>query len=486
MSGAIVKSSSSSRGFFGRVFSKLIPGFVLTAIGSALRSFDAAASGRRTDGWYRPGTSANSANSAALGPVRNVARDLERNNPWATKAVGVIVANTVGWGIRPLIKNETIAEEWEKWAESAECDAEGHMNFYGLQDLGMQTIVVSGEALLVRRTERTSGGAPLKLSLIEPDQLDTTRHYATNARDKSNRIVQGVEIDSLGKPVAYWIYPSHPGDSLALAESVRVPAEDVAHVFFKKRPGQIRAVSWLAPSTLRLQDFDQYEDAALMRQKIAACFAGFRVNLDGSDESDNLTSTVEPGMLYKLSAGEDIRFASPPATPEAESFARGSLRGSAAGLHVTYEQLTNDYSQVNYSSARMGQLSHGAQVNRWRWRMMVPMFCDRVWSWFLDSLVLAGKISVQEAEAERRVKWAAPPLPLIDPEKDGIAAKNNIRSGLTTLEEAIAEQGVNPASHLEAIARTNERLDQLGIVLDSDPRKTTGAGQLQQTDTQSA
>jgi capsid protein len=43
------------------------------------------------------------------------------------------------------------------------------------------------------------------------------------------RVVQGVEFDVLGRRAAYWMYPSHPGDSLTttgslLAGSKRVPA----------------------------------------------------------------------------------------------------------------------------------------------------------------------------------------------------------------------------------------------------------------------
>jgi len=45
-----------------------------------------------------------------------------------------------------------------------------------------------------------------------------------------------------------------------------------------------------------------------------------------------------------------------------------------------------------------------------------------------------------------------------------------------TLAEAIARQGRNPEAVLAEIAATNERLDELGLVLDSDPRRVTKTG----------
>jgi capsid protein len=49
-----------------------------------------------------------------------------------------------------------------------------------------------------------------------------------------------------------------------------------------------------------------------------------------------------------------------------------------------------------------------------------------------------------------------------------------------TLPEAIREQGQDPDAHLAEIAEANAKLDELKIVLDSDPRRTSAGGQGQQ------
>lgn len=70
-------------------------------------------------------------------------------------------------------------------------------------------------------------------------------------------------------------------------------------------------------------------------------------------------------------------------------------------------------------------------------------------------------------------------MPMIEPDKEALAYSRMIRNGVMTLGEALREQGRDPDEHLEEYAATNKKLDALGIVLDSDPRQTTAAGQAQ-------
>jgi capsid protein len=144
----------------------------------------------------------------------------------------------------------------------------------------------------------------------------------------------------------------------------------------------------------------------------------------------------------------------------------------ATGLGVSYEDLTGNYAEVNFSSARMSRLRHWARVNDWRWRMLIPQFCDPVWVWAME---LAGML----AEGPRTLpvaEWTAPPLPMIEPDREGLAYMRNIRAGIMTQSEAIRERGYNPKEFLEEYAADNKMLDKLGIILDSDARVTTQAG----------
>ncbi len=480
--------------WFDRFLARMAPQTALkrirarAAVETFARHYEAASPGRRTSGWARTAGDANVVALGALAEMRMHARDLIRNNAWARRAQRVIANNTAGWGIvaKPVGPNpEDVArasELWKAWAESTECESEGRHTFYSLQHLAMKTIPEAGELLIRRRWRRTSDGMtiPLQLQVLEPDHLDHTRNQ--NSSQAGGPIIQGVEYDLIGRRAAYWLYPIHPGSGRGTPASERIAASEVLHVFYPERAGQARGVSWFSTAILNLKDLDEYDDAELMKQKIAACFAAFVTDVDGSSAplgepstANEIVETFEPGMIQKLPPGKEVTFGTPPQVV-ADSFAARNLRRVAAGLGVTYEDLTGDYSQVNFSSARLARLSHWANVHDWRHNMLIPLFCQRVWDWAMEAAVFAGELT--EAVG---VQWTPPPMPMIEPDKEGLAYSRLIRNGVMTLSEAIREQGGDPAAHLMEYAADNAELDRLGIKLDCDPRYTTGAGQAQQS-----
>jgi capsid protein len=115
-------------------------------------SYDGAKSGRRTDGWFRPGTSANVETAQGLAKLRDGARDLVRNNPLAAKALTELRTKAVGTGIVPQARtqndavNKRLDELFAAW--SAECNSDGQPGFAGMQALAASCIVESGECLL--------------------------------------------------------------------------------------------------------------------------------------------------------------------------------------------------------------------------------------------------------------------------------------------------------------------------------------------------
>lgn len=444
-----------------------------------LRHYEAAATGRRTQGWRSTRGDANAALGPALGKLREVARDLVRNNGHAESAITTICDHVVGWGIvaKPKPKSPKAMELWERWAGTTACDADGRQDFAGLQHLVMRTVVEAGEALVRRRQRTPADGLPipLQLQVLEPDFLDTAK---TDVRlPNGGRIVHGVEFDAIGRRVGYWLFTEHPGSALSTAmASVRVPAESVLHVYRQDRASQVRGASWFAPVLLKFKDFDEFADATLMKQKIAACLAVMVSDPDGLGAPVGVTTTeaptidsLEPGMILRGMPGS-MEVVQPPSVREYPDYTRATLREIATGLGVSYEDLTGDYSAVNFSSARMARLRHWARVEAWRWRMLVPQFCDPVWGWAMEVAGVMGLGSLPEA------RWTAPPLPMIEPDREGLAYQRNIRTGIQTLSEAIRERGYDPDEVLAEMKADNDRLDRLGLVLDSDARKTSQAG----------
>lgn len=453
------------------------------------RHYEAAQGGRRTSGWHRSSSDANTANGPALASLRELSRDLLRNNGWARRGIETIVNNTVGWGIAPKPHGRARAqakaalELWKEWAESTACDYDGRLSFYGLERLAMETIALSGEVLIVRQPAATKDGLaiPLRIQVLEPDYLDTARHGLPGL--DGGEIIHGVEFDAHGRRVAYYLFSSHPGGSRLASlrlDSVRVPADRVIHIYRVDRPGQVRGVPWLATAIARLKDFDDYEDAELMQQKIAACFGAFVTDMDGASvaigeqsKTDARLETLEPGHIEYLPPGKTVQFATPPRVQDT-AFTTRTLRRIAAGLGVTYEDMTGDYSQVNFSSARMARLAHWANVRTWRWIMLVPQLCDGVWRWAMElAAQMEGWSSIP------RVQWSAPPMPILEPDREGLAYQRLVRIGGMTWAQMVSELGEDPSAQLDEIEWLNGELDRRGIVIDCDPRRTTAAGQQQ-------
>ncbi len=442
----------------------------------ALRAYDAASKSRRTNNWKATGADANSEAFPALTTLRNRSRDQVRNNVYARRTVQAISTNTVGTGILPTPMDVTRAAEkrllkaWNDWAGSRASDFEGLQNFYGIQRLVMRTVVEAGECLVIRRRVQDDN-LPIQIQVLEPDFLDSLKNV-TRTKD-GGKIVQGIEFDANGKRKGYWLYKMHPGSMEGYtAESSFFPDVDVCHVYFMERPGQYRGVPWLAASMIRMKDFDDYEDAELVRQKIAACFTVFvqdnnpEAMVGESKEDIELASRVEPGIIEVLPPGKSVAFAQPPATNGYESYSRKILQGIAAGSGITYEMMTGDLSNVNFSSGRMGWLEFQRNVVDWQENMLIPMLCDKVWGWFIDAATIVGK-----AKPGVVATWTPPRREMIDPVKETNAISAMIRNGLISYSEAVRQLGYDPDDTLDEIASDFSKMDEKGIILDSDPRK---------------
>jgi lambda family phage portal protein len=241
---------------------------------------------------------------------------------------------------------------FERW--TADCDADGQLDFYGLQTLICREMVEAGEVLVRRRLRRASDGlaVPLQLQVLEADFLDATKSSNVGA----GRIVQGIEFDPVGKRRAYWLHPEHPGDAHGALrgglDSRPVPATEIAHVYEKQRT-QARGVPWGAPVIRSLRDLDDYEVAELVRKKTEACVTAIVFGDDESqqgiaptvvDADGNRVEQFEPGLIAYARGGKDIRFNQPSATGGYGEYKRASLHTISAGFRVPYELLTGDLS----------------------------------------------------------------------------------------------------------------------------------------------
>lgn len=450
------------------------------------RGFEGADRGRRTAGWHTMSTDSNAEIRKGQRLLRDRARDMRRNNPYAERGISAIAANVVGYGIVPDPQGRARQKKralalWKRWAETPVCDHDGMMNFYGMQHMVMNSIPESGEVLIRRVWTPGKNILNFQLQVLEADHLDNSRDHVMG---DGSRVVDGIAYNVTGHKTGYWVYPQHPGDGsrqlMTLHESVFVPTEDMRLIYLPKRPGQMRGYTWLAPVMLRMRNFDEMEDAVIEQAKIAACFAAF-VHTDDSGapgpavaaDPRDLLDRVEPGIIERLGANENITFGTPPTFNGYEAYSKQSLRATSVGLGVPYEVLTGDLNGVSFTSGRMGWLEFGRNIDIWRWQMLVPQLCDTVWAWFNEGAALSAEGFAEPIAAS----WVAPRRDLIDPTKELEAYKEEMRLGGLSYTGMLKERGINDTeAHIEQIRQDNEALDAAGLIFTGDPRMVAEAG----------
>ena len=449
--------------------------------------YPAAAGGRRAANWW-PGTDGpNALIQGGLDILRQRSRHAVRADPVADAAVDAIVTNVIGTGIVPHPQtpsaelNAQISELWEDWTDEA--DADGRLDWYGITALAVRELVEAGECLVRFRPRRAEDGmiVPLQLQALEPEHLPVSD---LNVSVPSGRFVRnGVEFDAIGRRVAYYLYRRHPGDRAFIGDvdvgvPISVPASEVLHVAQLRRVGQVRGEPWLTRVLVKLRELDQYNDASLVRAKVAAMYAGFvtRASTDDTLDEENQGDgsailPLEPGLIQALEPGEDVRWSDPPDPGPYDSFVRAQKRDIAAGLGLLYEQLTGDYSTVNDRTWRAAVSEFRRRCAMWQHHIVVYQLCRPVYRRWLLTAIASGALRRPAGMPDRdllRVHWIPQAWPYINPVQDVNAARTAVRSGFKSRSAVIREQGEDPAVVDRQIADDRARAQELGLVLDSD------------------
>ena len=143
-------------------------------------------------------------------------------------------------------------------------------------------------------------------------------------------------------------------------------------------------------------------------------------------------------------------------------------------MGITYEQLSGDLTEVNYSSIRAGLIEFRRRCAMLQHHIMVFQFCRPVWNRWLDMAVLNGSISIPDYSSRqssyRRVKWIAHGWPYMHPVQDMQAQKMAVRSGFKSRSEVVSEQGYDSEQIDAEISADNRRADGLDLKYDSDSR----------------
>jgi lambda family phage portal protein len=446
--------------------------------------------------WVASASGPNIENEPALPRLRARSSDLTRNTGVGARAIQVLTDNLVGTGIRPRSAtgsrgtDRRVNELFEAWSQRA--DPFHGLTAYGAQWLATRSMFERGDSLIMRQVlpiDHKGMPVPLILRLAEGDQIDS---------DKSGPgIISGVEFDAYGFRKSYWVRRDHPGESvgydLRLSSvrefSVELKADDVVHVYQPLRAGQVRGVPLLAPVAADIWELDNYANAEAVRKRVEACMVAIFMGITPApdDVKDGVLPTVtnaagqsvaslSPGAILHTSNTGDVKFTQPSVSPDFSGYTSQRLREIAAGTGLTYEQLSGDLSGVSFASYRVGRIEFFNMIRRFHDQVMIGKICRPIWDWFIAGAIAAGKLPPRAGGYP--VKWSSPLFQSIDRKSDAEADSLEIRNGFNTMQDVLSRRGLYMDDVVVDIDRANKMLDELGIVLDSDPRKVgkVGAG----------
>jgi len=468
-------------------------------------AFEGASQAPRMSSFMAPNIGPNAAIGNSLVTLRRRSRQAIRNNPLAKGGQGTFTSNMVGTGITPRfqIKNNPELKEQiqELWLDSVpEMDFDGNADFYGLQAIASNAIFSDGEVLALFRPRNSYAdlAVPFQIQLLEADHLDVA--YSTTLPN-GNKIRMGVEFNRVGRRVACHLHKDHPGEYFMndnAAERTRVPIENICHIFDPMRPGQQRGLPGMASILTKLHEIDQCVDAELVRRKTTAMFGGFVTQLGEYDSEDpnplGLSKTkddgvdvvgLEPGTFPVLGPGQGVEFSQPKDVGgNYVAWMKQQLMDVATGMGITYDQLTGDLTEVNYSSIRAGLLEFRRRIIQLQNKTLVFQFCRPVIQRWLTTAIVAGRLNIPDYLQNKRrywrgIHWQPQPWPWIDPEKDMKGEVREMRAGFKTYGMAAADRGLDVESLFNERAEEHKIIDNAGFVFDSDPRKTAATGVLQ-------
>lgn len=334
------------------------------------RNYAAAQSTARYGDFAKSSGSADYELINGMAEVRRKTRFLARNSGTVKRYIQLMQDNIVGENgfTLQVPKSPRVEEAWKRWCDHPTVD--GRMTMVDFERQMVATWARDGEVLI----EIVRGGDyndMIALNPLEPDMLDET--ITTTNPETGNQIRMGVEINAQGRPIAYHLLTTHPGDILSgtprqPVRHRRVPADRIIHIYEALRPGQTRGEPPASAVINAVKMLDGYREAETTNRRIAAAMMGFftrdipkadgiqslATDMTRDDDGQELfTMNVEPGTLKQLPDGMHFdKFDPGGSQTDYAQFEAQVKKDIAMGLGISTFALGMETSGVSYSTGR--------------------------------------------------------------------------------------------------------------------------------------
>jgi lambda family phage portal protein len=462
-----------------------------------------------------------------IGPARDRvtarSRDLSRNNPIISGGIDrrteAVVGSRIRLEARPAYEALGRTADWaDDWASGVESrfhvwaygarklyDVERKSLFGGQVNTAYRHWFTDGEACAVIYQLDRGGTYQTAVKLIDPDRLSNPDSVADNTvLPNGNKVVQGVEIDGNGAPVAYHVRVKHPADLLGIEDDFRwerIERESAMgrpkfiHAYRPDRAEQRRGISRIVASMKRSKMLDRYDnaelEAALLNainsfvvespyptSEVQQAFApGSESGEDGwslegqlAYRKDNRVRVNGTQVIHGLPGEKFNWLKAERPSRNYPDFQAAGLRSIAAQFGLSYPQLSQNWADINYSSARtlLNEIWRGLLDDRW---LFTQAFCSPIYMAWLEEDVALGNTKVPGGplnfykwrDALCMSDWMGPGRGSVDPLKEANAADLDDAAGRSNLILEAAKQGLDYKEVLRGKARVHKLLDRLGL-----------------------
>lgn len=414
-------------------------------------------------------------------------------------------------------------------ADDTEChfDAAGCMTVTDMIRLGIVGFGYTGEVLAVaewlpkkNRPFRTA------IQMVSPTRLSNP-----NQGMDTNNLRRGVERDMYGRPMAYHIRSTFPGDFYAyndLPVWKRIEAttnwgrRQVIHIKEPMRPDQTRGVSDMVSVMKQMRMTRKYNDVVLQNAVVNATYAAaieselpteaiFQSMGAGGPGFANMLGEYMKGLTEYVNATDKIAIDGvkmPHLFPGTKlnmknagtpggigtGFEESMLRHIAAPLGLSYEQFSKDYTKTNYSSAR-ASMAETWKFMQSRKKVVADRFATMIYILWLEEEINRPDSMIPlppnfnfydpyQRAALTSCEWIGASRGQIDEMKETQAAILRINAGLSTYQAECARLGEDFRAVFKQRSREQRMMTELGLSFDAQATKP-GANDAQKTVTES-
>ncbi len=415
---------------------------------------------------------------SALSRLRDICRDMGRNNP-LVKGVLLTEADDVV-GTQTIIQARSKSEAWNRQVEQLfcedmierPCEASGRFNFQQLLHKAYLSYRRDGDVFVLLRDEG--------LEVCEGDQCGTP--YGSRF-GKTFTVTNGVATSNqTGHVIGYYLGKPNSWGYIESDSWQHFAAEQVHHVFNPDRFTYTRGEPALTSAVGLIDQFTRYRQAELVAAHVNACLSIFVTHEDelnipaaytegvsptGQTDEGARLQKVEPGEIHHLARGESINAVVPTRPPAAfRDFGLQCLMEIGRCLPMPLMLVTLDFSGATYMNARIAYQAAQKAYKREQAHVVKPLV-SRIYAWWLARKIAVGQIRDRRDALAHEVvcqRW-----PYVDPYREAQADKLELENKTTSRSQIAARKGLDYRDLVEERKRDREAEAEAGEPQETRP-----------------